>query len=102
MKNIGESDRVDAVVRISDKNEWDRAVNLGGGYPLQLWGWGEVKASSGHWKPVRDLVTGPDGVLLGGAQVLLRRLPGPMGPLGYVPRGPFCASALPTQVLNKW
>ena len=93
MKKIGESGGVDAAVRITDKNEWDRAVNLGGGHPLQLWGWGEVKASSGHWMPARDLVTGADGTALGGAQVLLRRLPGPMGSLGYVPRGPFCVSA---------
>ena len=79
-------------MRSTDKDQWDLAVNVGGGHPLQLWGWGEVKARSGHWKPVRDLVTGPDGDLLGGAQVLLRRLPGPLGSLGYVPRGPFCAT----------
>ena len=61
---------------VTDPAEWDRIVDAAGGHPLQLWGWGEVKAS-GPWRPVRLKVLGPDGEVAGGAQVLVRRLPAP-------------------------
>ena len=31
------------IVEITDKNEWDGFININGGHPLQLWGWGELK-----------------------------------------------------------
>ena len=75
---------------VTDPAEWDRIVDAAGGHPLQLWGWGEVKAS-GPWRPVRLKVLGPDGEVAGGAQVLVRRLPAPFRALSSVPRGPFVA-----------
>lgn len=66
-----------------DKSEtWDELVKAHGGHPLQLWGWGEVKAAHG-WRVARIQVG------QGGAQILIKRLPKPFGPLVYVPRGPF-------------
>lgn len=58
-----------------------------GGHPLQLWGWGELK-SAHRWQAHRLLVTDEAGQVVGGAQVLQRRLPRPFGSLLYVPRGP--------------
>ena len=40
-----------------DQAEWDEYVIDNGGHPLQLWGWGEVKASHG-WKVERVFVYG--------------------------------------------
>ena len=51
---------------VTDPAEWDRIVDAAGGHPLQLWGWGEGKAS-GPWRPVRLKVLGPDGEVAGGA-----------------------------------
>ena len=70
------------VIRHQNADEWNDLVRRSGGHPLQLWGWGDVKAAHG-WSV--------DRVQIGesGAQLLIRRLPGPLGPLVYVPRGPF-------------
>ena len=62
--------------------EWNELVKSQNGHPLQLWGWGEVKAAHG-WNVDRVKVG------QGGAQLLIKPLPGPFGPLVYVPRGPF-------------
>lgn len=70
------------VVTHDDSKTWNEFVRAQDGHPLQLWGWGEVKASHG-WKVAR-LQVGQ-----GGAQILIKRLPKPFGPLVYVPRGPF-------------
>ncbi|WP_243028182.1 lipid II:glycine glycyltransferase FemX [Thermus albus] len=74
------------VVEITDPEAWNRLVS---GFPitsaLQSWGWGEVKRLSG-WVPKRLAVYGEEG-LVGGAQVLLRPLPGGLR-LAYTPRGP--------------
>lgn len=72
---------------ITDRALWDREVLGGGGHPLQLWGWGEVK-ESGAWRAWHVRVTEADGSLAGLAQVLVRTLPWPMKSLSYVPRGP--------------
>ena len=61
---------------------WNEFVKQSNGHPLQLWGWGEVKTKHG-WKADRVQVG------KGGAQLLIKRLPKPFGPLVYVPRGPF-------------
>lgn len=73
---------------VTDPSEWDRLVDEAGGHPLQLWGWGEVKAT-GAWRPLRLRATDAAGTFVGGAQVLVRRLPWPFRALSYVPRGPF-------------
>ncbi len=55
---------------------------------MQLWSWGELKASHGPWTPIR-LVVETSGQPIGGAQLLARRLPMPFKQLFYAPRGPF-------------
>ena len=73
---------------VTDPAEWDRLVDAGGGHPLQLRGWGEVKAT-GAWRPLRLRAVAEDGSTVGGAQVLVRRLPAPFRAFAHVPRGPF-------------
>lgn len=78
--------------------EWDDFVLSHGGHPLQLWQWGEVKAAHG-WKAYRLLVVDGETVV-GGAQILVRRLPGPLRALAYVPRGPVCDEPHRGEVLD--
>lgn len=66
----------------TDQAAWDEFVKQNGGHPLQLWGWGDVKAAHG-WQVDRVQVG------QGGAQLLIKRLPRPFGPLVYIARGPF-------------
>lgn len=74
---------------VTSRQDWDAGVLALGGHPLQLWGWGEVKAA-GAWTAHRLEVRRGEQVL-GLAQVLVRRLPTPFGRLSYVPRGPVVA-----------
>ena len=76
-----------AITQCENKHQWDDYVNDFGGHPLQLWGWGEVK-SAHNWRALR-LTWQDDGIIKGGAQVLIRTLPGPFKRLVYLPRGPF-------------
>ncbi|GAA2248669.1 peptidoglycan bridge formation glycyltransferase FemA/FemB family protein [Rarobacter faecitabidus] len=78
------------MVVVRDRVEWDGHVRDLGGHPLQLWGWGEVKAH-GAWRPLRVRVIGADDATVGAAQILVRRLPFPFRSLSYVPRGPMLA-----------
>lgn len=73
-----------------DAQWWDDAVLDRAGHPLQLWGWGVVKAS-GNWR-VKRLVVYENDDVVGLAQLLLRPLPGPLKSLAYAPRGPVAAS----------
>lgn len=73
-----------------NREEWDDFVLEQGGHPLQLWGWGEVKAAHG-WRVERVLGYNMDQHIIGGAQVLIRKLPWPLRALAYVPRGPVSA-----------
>lgn len=66
---------------------WDELVNGAGGHPLQLWGWGELKARH-RWAAERLIVRDGD-TILGLAQILTRRLPGPFPDFVYCPRGPI-------------
>ncbi len=78
------------VIEIQSENDalaWNNLVKQTGGHPLQLWGWGEVKSAHG-WKAHRVRVL-RQGRVLGGAQLLIKRLPWPLGALAYIPRGPF-------------
>ncbi|WP_018155157.1 lipid II:glycine glycyltransferase FemX [Demetria terragena] len=80
-----------------DPTAWDAEVNSAGGHPLQLWGWGELKARY-DWTAHRYFVR--DGAeIVGSAQVLLRRLPTPLKNLAYVPRGPQAAEGDRARVL---
>jgi len=66
---------------------WDALVEELGGHPLQHWGWGTVKSNHG-WQACRLAVL-DRGKAVGGAQLLIKRLPWPFPPFVYVPRGPF-------------
>lgn len=83
---------------VTDRDAWDREVLALGGHPLQLWGWGEVKAA-GAWRAHRLRVAGHDGRALGLAQVLVRPLPAQFKALSYVPRGPVVASGETARVV---
>lgn len=67
---------------------WDDLVLDHNGHPLQLWGWGEVKASHG-WQVDRQILTSETGKFIAGGQLLIRRFPWPLGSLVYLPRGPI-------------
>src|SRR5690606_39492020 len=58
---------------VTERQTGDAGVDRLGGHPLQLWGWGAVKAS-GPWTAHRLRVTRGEE-LVGAAQVLVRRLP---------------------------
>ena len=70
-----------------NREEWDDYVLENDGHPLQLWGWGETKASHG-WRAERIFAYDLDERVVGAAQVLVRRLPWPFKSLAYIPRGP--------------
>jgi len=76
------------VREIKDAKLWDEAIeSLPHSHLLQSYQWGELKAHFG-WHVVR-LAVEEGGEILGGAQVLLQRLP--LGCLAYVPKGPCLA-----------
>lgn len=75
------------VTNCTDAAVWDEIVHDFGGHPLQLWGWGEVKAAH-HWNAHRLIITNDTGHVIGAAQVLTRSLPWPFRRLCYIPRGP--------------
>jgi lipid II:glycine glycyltransferase (peptidoglycan interpeptide bridge formation enzyme) len=83
----------------TEPDTWNEIVYDFDGHPLQLWGWGELKAAH-NWRAERIMFTNESGEVEGGAQVLLRRLPGPFGNLVYVPRGPFTALGNEKKVLS--
>ena len=84
---------------ITDAANWDDLVATHGGHPLQLWGWGDVKASH-NWTATRLAVTNAKGQVIGGAQVLERAIPIIGRTLAYVPRGPFCSDNNRNDVLK--
>lgn len=77
---------------------WDEVVHDMEGHPLQLWGWGEVKAAH-NWTAHRVLFTDENEIVEGAAQLLVRRLPGPFRRLVYVPRGPVWRKGKQREVL---
>lgn len=74
----------------TDKEQWNDFVLDNEGHPLQLWGWGQVKAGHG-WTALRFFAL-QDEEVVGGAQVLIRKLPAPLTSLAYIPRGPITIS----------
>jgi lipid II:glycine glycyltransferase (peptidoglycan interpeptide bridge formation enzyme) len=60
---------------------WNQRLAAAGGHVLQSWAWGELKAHFG-WQ-VQRLAVGQAC-----AQALYRPLPGGLGSLAYVPKGP--------------
>ncbi|MGL4832331.1 MAG: lipid II:glycine glycyltransferase FemX [Propionibacteriaceae bacterium] len=81
-----------------DRHEWDTHVDACGGHPLQLWGWGEVKAKHG-WSAQRLLVVDGAGVI-GGMQLLDRSLKLPKQAVRYAPRGPFWIEGRGDEVID--
>ena len=83
------------VTPCTDRELWDDTVRRLGGHPLQLWGWGELKAAH-RWSAERVLVRAggsADAPVVGACQLLTRALPGPLGGFVYAPRGPVVARA---------
>lgn len=78
------------VTPCTDSGAWDETVKRLGGHPLQLWGWGELKAAH-RWSAERVLVRDPSSEVVGACQLLTRALPGPLGGFVYAPRGPVLA-----------
>lgn len=76
--------------KCADKEQWDEYVLEHGGHPLQLWGWGQVKAAHG-WTAERVFAYAhedPDQIV-GAAQILIRKVPLPFRSFAYMPRGPI-------------
>lgn len=73
-----------------DKEQWDEYVLEHEGHPLQVWGWGLVKAAHG-WTAERIFAydTNDEDRIVGAAQVLIRKLPLPFRSFAYIPRGPI-------------
>lgn len=86
------------VTETTDREAWDEWVLAHGGHPLQLWGWGELKAKH-NWVAHRLLLS-VDGETVAAAQVLSRTLPRPFKFLHHVPRGPVTAFD-PTDEKNR-
>lgn len=74
--------------KCGDKEQWDDYVLENGGHPLQLWGWGQVKAGHG-WVAERIFAFDENQQIIGAAQVLVRKLPLPFRSFSYAPRGPI-------------
>lgn len=74
--------------KCDESGVWDEIVHDLGGHPLQLWGWGELK-SAHNWSAHRVIcVNSADNTVVGGAQILVRSLPGALRRICYIPRGP--------------
>ena len=78
---------------------WDEIIHDLDGHPLQLWGWGELKAAH-NWIAHRLLFVDDADVVYGAAQILVRRLPGPFKRLNYIPRGPVWQEGRGVEVLD--
>lgn len=81
-----------------EQGVWDEVVHDLGGHPLQLWGWGELK-SAHNWHAHRILFVDEEDAVVGAAQLLIRKLPGPFRRLEYVPRGPVVRQGNESEVL---
>ena len=88
------------VEEIFDEKNWENAIEDFGGHPLQSWGWGELKTAH-NWSAKRFLVS-DDGKNIGGAQVLIRKLPAPFNKMAYIPRGPFGDDAKVSRELGEF
>lgn len=85
------------VTECTDEGQWNDTVCDLTGHPLQLWGWGALKAAH-NWSAARIIVS-EDQRPIGGAQILSRTLPRPFRRLSYVPRGPVWQQGRKAEVL---
>jgi len=86
------------IQKCGDKEQWDEYVLETGGHPLQLWGWGQVKA--GHGWTAERIFALDDEKVVGAAQVLIRKLPLPFHSFAYIPRGPIVEDGFKNDFLN--
>jgi peptidoglycan pentaglycine glycine transferase (the first glycine) len=88
--------------KCTNKEQWNEYVLEQGGHPLQLWGWGQVKAAHG-WTAERvfALDNDNDDKIVAAAQVLIRKLPLPFRSFAYIPRGPIGETAFRNDFLEK-
>ncbi|MDO4868249.1 MAG: peptidoglycan bridge formation glycyltransferase FemA/FemB family protein [bacterium] len=93
------------IVEITKKDEWDGFV-FKYGHPLQMWGWGELKAQSPTWKVVRIFIKNVSeepkkkekySDVVAAAQILIRKLPWPLRSFAYIPRGAVIISKKPQE-----
>ncbi|MEO6109497.1 MAG: peptidoglycan bridge formation glycyltransferase FemA/FemB family protein [Candidatus Saccharimonadales bacterium] len=84
--------------KCSDKEQWNEYQLEHGAHPLQLWGWGQVKAGHG-WTAERVFGYDED-TQIGSAQILIRHLPLPFRSFAYIPRGPISDDAYKDEFLN--
>lgn len=82
----------------SDRGRWDDYIVENGGHPLQLWGWGEVKATHG-WSVERVFVK-KNHTTIGAAQLLIKSLPSVFKALTYIARGPVAEEGGREEVLE--
>lgn len=82
----------------NDKTTWDEYIVDNDGHPMQLWGWGEVKAKHG-WKAERVFIKDGEATI-GAAQLLTRPLPSIFKEITYMPRGPVTESSNREAVLQ--
>lgn len=85
--------------KCTDKEQWDDYILEHEGHPLQLWGWGQVKAGHG-WSAERVFAYDGEDKVVGAAQVLIRKLPLPFRSFAYVPRGPIVEKAHQSEFLE--
>ncbi|MBC7459212.1 peptidoglycan bridge formation glycyltransferase FemA/FemB family protein [Candidatus Saccharibacteria bacterium] len=87
--------------KCADKEQWDEFILEHKGHPLQLWGWGQVKAGHG-WVAERIFAVDSENndEIIGAAQVLVRRLPLPFRSFSYIPRGPIVDAAHSNEFLD--
>lgn len=85
--------------RCTDQDIWDDYVLANNGHPLQLWGWGQLKVAHG-WSVDRLLAYDDDEKIVGGAQILTRKLPLPLRAFSYLPRGPVGEAGSQTALLD--
>lgn len=64
---------------------------------LQLSAWGDLKRAYG-WEAVRVAMTENAEQIVGGAQILFRRLPFRLGTIAYLPMGPYPTQDTPPQL----
>lgn len=88
---------------ITDRHQWDAfATAHPWSHPLQLWGWGETKATS-NWSAHRLALVDHSGTLVAGAQILMWPIPKVGKYVAYIPRGPIVdpANPLAQQLLSE-
>jgi len=86
--------------KTTNQEQWDDYVLEHAGHPLQLWGWGQVKAAHG-WSVDRIFAYDQDDKIIAAAQLLTRKLPLPLRAISYVPRGPVGEGAYSVAFLNE-